>query len=151
MSTVNITDPNETYTLSQFIALKDMDSVTYSKYAVFEQSLTEPDMIYAIDNVIYTYMDELKSLKKCVVVSEEEKMKYAYKPKLLAFDIYGSVETYFVILAMNGMCNLKEFTLEQNRFYALTPSDMVNMMNSIYNAERDYLSKNRNNVGISQS
>ena len=36
MSAVNITDPNETYTISQFIALKDMDSVTYSKYAVFE-------------------------------------------------------------------------------------------------------------------
>lgn len=151
MSAVNITDPNETYTISQFIALKDMDSVTYSKYAVFEQSLTEPDMVYAIDNIIYTYMDELKALKKCVVVSSEEKMKYAYKPKLLAFDLYGSVETYFVILALNGMCNLKEFTLEQNRFYALTPSDMVNIMNSIYNADRDYLSKNRNNLGISQS
>lgn len=151
MSVVNITDPNETYTISQFIALKDMDSVTYSKYAVFEQSLTEPDMVYAIDNIIYTYMDELKALKKCVVVSPEEKMKYAYKPKLLAFDLYGSVETYFVILALNGMCNLKEFTLEQNRFYALTPSDMVNIMNSIYNADRDYLSKNRNNLGISQS
>ena len=91
MSAVNITDPNETYTISQFIALKDMDSVTYSKYAVFEQSLTEPDMVYAIDNIIYTYMDELKALKKCVVVSSEEKMKYAYKPKLLAFELYGSV------------------------------------------------------------
>lgn len=151
MASVNITDPTETYTLSQFIALKDMDSMTYSKYAVFEQSLTEPSMVYAIDNVIYTYMDELKDLRKLVRISENERIKYAYKPKLLAYDIYGSTETYFVILAVNGMCNLKEFDLSNYLFYALTPQDMVTTMNSIYNAERDYLSKNRKNLSISES
>lgn len=151
MASVNITDPTETYTLSQFIALKDMDSMTYSKYSIFEQSLTEPSMVYAIDNVIYTYMDELKEQRKLVKISENERIKYAYKPKLLAYDIYGSTETYFVILAVNGMCNLKEFDLSNRLFYALTPQDMVSTMNSIYNAERDYISKNRKNLSISES
>lgn len=152
MSVFNqISEPQETYTLDQFISLKDSDKITYPKYSIMERSLTNPELVYSIDNVIYGYMDELKRYRKIVTVGMNDKIKYQYKPKLLSYDIYGSTEAYFIILAMNGMCNLKEFTLEENRFFALTPSHLAMFMNDIYNAERRHIVLNRTNLGIYES
>ena len=40
MSVFNqISEPQETYTLDQFISLKDSDKVTYPKYSIMERSL----------------------------------------------------------------------------------------------------------------
>ena len=143
--------PQETYTLSQFINAKESDTLTYSKLSILQRSLTHPEMVYAIDNVLYTYMDEIKSFRKRVKLTLHEKTKYMYKPKLLSYDIYGSTELYFVLLAMNGQCNLKEFDLVDKRFYALTPVDMTAIINSIMIAEDEHIKINRNNLNIYNS
>lgn len=151
MASGTISEPQETYTLSQFISLRDADKIVYQRYAVMERSITYPTMVYAIDNVVYDYLDEMNKRKKTVRVTLDEKMKYQYKPKLLAYDIYGSTESYFMILALNGMCNLKEFSLEDRKFYALTPVDLSTFMSSIYNAESKFLQMNRVNLEIYES
>ena len=148
MAHYSTNDPHKTYRLSDFINRKDSDKITYSRYSIFNQSITNKNLIYSIDNIIYTYMDEIESMRHRVYVTLNEKIKYQYKPKLLAFDIYGSVETYFIILAMNGMCNHKEFDLESQEFWALAPNDMVNIMNSIYLGETKYINANREHLGI---
>lgn len=151
MASGTISEPQETYTLAQFISLRDADKIVYQRYAVMERSITYPTMVYAIDNVVYDYLDEMNKRKKTVKVTLDEKMKYQYKPKLLAYDIYGSTESYFMILALNGMCNLKEFSLEDRKFYALTPADLSTFMSSIYNAESKFLQMNRVNLEIYES
>lgn len=146
-----ISTPQETFTINQFIDLKDADMITYQKYSVLERSKTNSSLVYAIDNIIYTYMDEMEARRKIVSVTMEDKVKYIYKPKLLSYDIYGSVETYFILLAMNGMCNAKEFNLADDYFYALTPQDLSYFMNNIYNAETEHLILNRTNLQIYES
>lgn len=145
------TNVEETYTLSQFISMKDNDEMTYRNFSILQRSITDPTMIYSIDNVIYDYLEEMKLYRKLVTVSDREKIKYKYKPKLLAYDIYGSTETYFILLAMNGMCNIKEFDLLDNTFWALSPVDMVTFLNTISKAESNYITLNRSNLGISES
>lgn len=141
----------ETYTLSQFISMKDNDEITYRNFSILQKSITDPSMIYSIDNVIYDYLEEMKLYRKLVTVSDQEKIKYKYKPKLLAYDIYGSTEAYFILLAMNGMCNIKEFDLLDNTFWALSPTDMVTFLNTISKAESEYITLNRSNLGILES
>lgn len=143
--------PESTYTLSQFIALKDSDQITYRNFSILERSLSDPNIVYSINNVIYDYMDELKSYCKLVSVSDLDKIKYKYKPKLLSYEIYGSTEAYFMILAMNGMCNVKEFDLKDNIFKALSPSDMIRLINTIHKAESEHLKINRNRLNILES
>lgn len=145
------TDPTTTYTLKQFVALKESDKMTYPNYSIMERSLTNPKLVYSINNLIYDYMTEINQLRKTVKVSIEEKIKYQYRPKLLSYDIYGTTELYFMILAMNGMCNLKEFELMDLQFYALTPVDLSNMLNEIYNAETNHININRTNLEIYNS
>lgn len=151
MASTTISEPQETYTLNQFISLRDSDKITYVKYSVLERSISYPELVYAIDNVIYHYMDIVDKLKKTVVVDQDQKIKYQYRPKLLAYDIYGSIETYFVILACNGMCNMKSFSLDDMKFYALTPGDLSSIMSSIYSSELKYLNLNRANLEIYDS
>lgn len=145
---VGITNPNETYTVNQFISLKDSDSITYQKYSVLNRSLTNDKIVYSIDNVIYNYMDEIMEKKKICTFTKEEQLKYMYKPKLLAYDIYNSSESYFIILAMNGMCNAKEFDLAEMKLNLLMPSDMASFMSQIANVEKEYMDLNRSNEGV---
>lgn len=151
MASTTISEPQETYTLNQFISLRDSDKMMYVKYSILSRSIDHPEMVYAIENVVYNYMDIINSRKKTVIVDQEQKIKYQYKPKLLAYDVYGSTESYFMILACNGICNLKEFTLEEFKFYALTPSDLAAIMSSILNAETTYITMNRSNLEIYES
>lgn len=150
-STTAISEPQLTYTLNQFIALKDVDRIVYRRYSIMQRSLTNEEMIYCIDNVIYTYLDEMKSKRKLVSVTESERIKYAYKPKLLSYDVYGTTELFFILLAMNGMCNLKQFDLSERTFFALTPQDCSTFVNDIYNAESAYIQLNRTNIEVYES
>ena len=145
---VGITNPNETYTVNQFISLKDSDSIAYQKYSVLNRSLNNDKLVYSIDNVIYGYMDEIMAKKKICTFTKEEQLKYMYKPKLLAYDIYNSSESYFIILAMNGMCNAKEFDLAEMKLNLLMPSDMASFMSQIANVEKEYMDLNRSNQGV---
>ena len=145
---IGITNPNETYTINQFIALKDSDSITYQKYSVLNRSITNSKIVYSIDNLIYNYMDEIMAKKKVCTFTKEEQLKYMYKPKLLAYDIYNSSETYFIILAMNGMCNAKEFDIAEMKLNLLMPSDMANLMSQIANAEQEFIQLNRSNESV---
>lgn len=150
-SATDISEPQLTYTLNQFIALKDVDRIVYRRYSIMQRSLTNEELLYCIDNVIHTYMDEMKKKRKIVSVTESERIKYAYKPKLLAYDVYGSTELFFILLALNGMCNMKQFDLVERKFFALTPQDCAQFMSDIYNAEGDYLKLNRTSLGVYES
>lgn len=150
-SATDISEPQLTYTLNQFIALKDVDRIVYRRYSIMQRSLTNEELLYCIDNVIHTYMDEMKKKRKIVSVTESERIKYAYKPKLLAYDVYGSTELFFILLALNGMCNMKQFDLIERKFFALTPQDCAQFMSDIYNAEGDYLKLNRTSLGVYES
>lgn len=150
-SNTTMDEPQETYTLNQFIEMKDIDKLVYRRYSIMQRSLTNEELVYCIDNVIYTYMEEMNARRKIVSVTETERIKYAYKPKLLAYYIYGSTELFFLLLALNGMCNLKQFDLSERRFFALTPQDASTYMSNIYNAESEYIRLNRSNLGIYES
>lgn len=150
-SAVSISEPQLTYTLNQFISLKDVDRIVYRRYSIMQRSLTNEDLIYCIDNVIYIYLDEMKEKRKIVTVTESERIKYEYKPKLLAYDIYNSTELFFILLALNGMCNFKQFDLAERQFFALTPQDCAQFMSDIYNAELDYLNLNRASIEVYES
>ena len=144
----NLNSATTTYTVSQFISLKNSDSITYKNYSILQQSLKDSSIYYSIDNVIYEYMDEINTYKKLVGLSDMEVVKYKYKPKLFAYDLYGATETYFVIMALNGICNVKEFELLDHTVWALAPNDMYTIMNLIGRAEKTRIDMNRSNLGL---
>lgn len=47
-----------------------------------------------------------------VTFTEENARRYMYKPKLLAFALYGNIELYALILRLNHMKSISDFSME---------------------------------------
>ena len=137
-------DPACTYRLSDFINLKDNDEFTYDKYALYMQSYNGEHIIYSSDNSIYTYLDEMKDRSVIYTFSDEEFRKYQYRPKLLAYDLDGSTELYFIILALNDTCNIKDFNKRKVRL--MFRQDLSDILSQIFNAESNRLYLNRQTI-----
>ena len=137
----------ETYTVEDFIELgKNIDDIQYSKFAILSKASSDVEnpLIYAEHNVIYDYEDELKRLCQNVEMTDSELNKYKFKPKLLSYDLYGSTELYFVILFINNIYNIKDFNRKNIKL--IKKADMISILESIYNAEENYISSNRSNI-----
>lgn len=143
-----IKDPTKTYTLNQFIDLQVRDDITYQNFSILNASETEPNIYYSIDNIIHKYIPDIKDSIQTVRIDEEDRLKYMYKPKLLTYDIYGATEMFFVLMAINGIHNIKDFSLSDYTFKALHKSDMFTFVSRVYNAEEDYLLLNRRNLNL---
>ena len=110
------------------------------------QSIVDKTTIYSSDNVLYTYLEDIKSFAIDYTFTEEEYQKYKYRPKLLAYDIYGSTELYFVILAINDTCNIKDF--KKRKIRLLYKSDLSDLLNRIMETETNRLSLNRKAIEL---
>lgn len=126
-------DPNKTSTIEEFISFKNDDTFSYHNMSFRDKY---GNISYPIKNIIDDYKDELMELVlDDVILSETEYLKYRYKPRLLANDIYDNPDLDFVILAINGICNMKEFDSKKIKLIKL--DDLNNFLTSIFNANKD--------------
>lgn len=131
MQTTNIT------TIEEFVNFDKHDTITYFNMSLLEQLSNETWI--TIMNVINDYMEEIKNVAVKVTLSWEEQRKYLYKPKLLSYDVYGSTELFFVILLINDMADVKEFS--NPSFKMLKKDHMNRLLSYIYNAEKNTIDK----------
>ena len=128
----------QTYTLEQFILMKSTDDMTYNNFSIYDYI----DGQKVLDrNIVDDYLEELVKLSSIVELNTEEYKKYKYSPDLLAYDIYGSTQLDFVILAANDMIDPKDFNLKKLKLP--TVSAMKVFLNEVYSANSNWISKNR--------
>lgn len=126
------TNPKDTSTISEFIAAGTNVTITYDKLSFKEKF---GNIEYPMFNVLNDYLDELKLGAKTITLTDKEFIRYCYRPKLLANDIYQNSELDFVILALNNICNVKEF--DNKKIKLLSPDDMNEFVQSVFNAEKE--------------
>lgn len=124
--------PETTYTVEQFIDAGAAVTLTYQNLS-FAENINDT-LVAPIFNVIDDYLPELKTLCMTIEFTDEEFLKYAYKPKLLAYDIYKNTELFFVIMALNGICDIREFN--KKKIKMLTVNQMNELLTFIYNANK---------------
>ena len=146
--TMNLSSSNvsKSYTIKQFISFQSSDPVTYSALSLWVKSISDENIIYSYDNILYDYLDELKMISYNIEMTNEEFRKYKYKPKLLAYDIYGATELYFIILAINGIKYIDVKAFDKRKLRLPKANDLANIVTAIYNAETTYLNANRNSL-----
>lgn len=125
-----------TSTLEQFIEAGSAVTISYANLSMLDET---GDIKIPIYNVVSDYLFELLGKSTTVVLNDQEFWKYKYKPKLLAIDIYGNAELYFVILMLNNMCSVKEFDIK--RIKMLSKKDMSDLLGLIYSSEMDFLAQ----------
>lgn len=130
----NQTVADTTYTIEEFIASKDSDEITNDKFAIakYMHGIELP-----ITNLLYDYEDELNSLAVKVKLSDLEMIKYKYKPFLFAYDVYGSVETEFLVFMMNNIIDPKDFDF--NPIKVVPKSKLISLLGRISSINENYL------------
>lgn len=133
----------DTYTIESLISAGKGIIISYSNFAILENI---GGIYLPTNNVLYTYLEDIKKMAVTVTLSPMELHRYKYKPKLLSYDVYGVTDLYFVIMALNGIIDVKDF--EKDKIKMLKTEDMNQLMSIIYNAEKKYIDKNRDDLGI---
>ena len=139
------TKPKYTKTLEDFVNSGETTTITYHSLSLIEKV---DNIEFPVFNVIDDYIDELISISKPVSMTDIEKYKYKYRPRLLCEELYGNGELYFIILLINGICDIQDFTLASD--ILLPPKDsLIECLNKIYKAEKkqidEYNDKEREN------
>lgn len=130
-----------TVSVQDFIALRPSDEITYYNYSILEY-LNGFDMF--ITNLLYDYQDEFDDIAVTISFNRVERAKYRYKPYLLAYDLYGSAETKFIIMMMNGIIDPKEFDFDKVK--VINYSDLITILNRMQAVNEDYLNNNRSKL-----
>lgn len=125
--------------LDSFIQSKPTSFIDYQSESFVEERgwIQLPiQNIFTVD-----YFPELLALSKRVVLSADEIVKYRYKPKLLSYDIYNTTELYYLILRLNNLYNIKDFTIAKG-YLNLVPSETLAEALTIINRnEKQNISK----------
>lgn len=130
-----------TTSVQDFIALRNSDDITYYNYSILEYH-NGFDMF--ITNLLYDYQDELDEITQVVELTPLERAKYRYKPYLFAFDLYGSTESKFIIMMLNGIIDPKEFDFDKVK--VLRYSDLITILNRMDAVNEDYINTNRSKL-----
>lgn len=131
-------NPATTYTLQDFIDMRNIDDMTYYNFSILE---VINGVQHLNHNLIEDYLPHLLNTCETVSLSDTEYRKYKYRPDLLAYDLYGSVQLDFILLLLNDMIDPKEFDIKTIKLpYA---SILNTFLNDIYSKESDYIHQNR--------
>lgn len=141
MAYLNIGNPEYTSTIEQFISYKNDDTISYDLLSFKDKY---DNIIYPVMNIIDDYIEELTNLSIKVTLSDSEYLKYRYKPKLLARYIYGNAELDFLILRINGICNMKEFNSKVINL--ISRDDLDLFLKSVYNSNKEAIDIYNSNI-----
>lgn len=124
---------SRTSTITELIRVGKTKNLTYYKTSLIEKV---EHIECATKNILLDYIDELLSVAVTVTLSDNEYHKYTFRPKLLAYDIYGDTDLYFLIMIINNINNEKDFDM---RTLKIIPPTSMEIVDSIYNTENKFL------------
>ena len=127
--------PQNTTTIEEFVKSGESISISYQQLS-FLYKLNNGTSLSML-NVVSDYIDELCNACVNVSLTQEQQFKYFYKPKLLCSDIYGNPELYYIILLINGITDVKEFSKPVIKM--LRKDHMSEIISMIYNANKNYI------------
>lgn len=88
-----------------------------------KQYKTTSNKIYLYENLLMTkYYPKIKASCKKQRLSNEDKIRYKYRPEMLSSDIYGTTSLWYLLLFVNSC---EDFTEFDNMDYILIPDISV--------------------------
>lgn len=128
-----ISEVGDTHTLQEFIALSGSLPTRFDhrSFCMIEK---RDGVDYTIHNVIDDYLPELKERSMVITLSPQERDKYLYNPKLLSYRVYGTTMWYHIILRVNNLCNIHEFTIPTRKLRLVPVKDLKEALGQIYSS-----------------
>lgn len=89
------------------------------------------------------YYDILLDHAVTVVLTEEEYLKYRFKPKLLSKDLYGTYDLHFMLLRLNHIYTIAQFDFQELKVFK---NNIVQLLNEIMILESENYTDNELDV-----
>lgn len=134
-------DPATTYNIDDFLKMQDLDTATYYNLSILEPYNGVEHLYW---NLIDDYIENLEVVK--VKLEDNQFTKYKYHPDLLAYDVYGSAQLDFVILAANDMIDPKDFN--RKNLYLPFATTMSKFLDEVSSSNTALLKHNRLDNGL---
>lgn len=108
----------------------------------YKKVMTMPDNTKIVINflsVLDKYYDILLDQSVNVILSDDEYARYKYKPKLLCYEVYNNMDLTPLILRINNMLSVTEFTKKEIRMFK---TDITSFINEILILEDTNINNN---------
>lgn len=140
-----------------------MKNIDTTKYNRIEDNINNgKENSYILENIsLYSKVDNIKIptsnlfyekyrgliLNNCVKVKipENALKKYRYRPKLLSYELYGTVDLWYLLLWINNMYTTTQFN--QQSIYIFNPKN-ISVLIRIIESEKNIINDNKQNTPI---
>lgn len=129
------------HTLEDWITAFRNDVNTISSFALqIAKSDGNSATFFSDETVLSKYTVELSEYIETVELSQREQDYYRYNPRLLAYDLYGIPEFWYLILFANELHSALDFYPKRVKFYN---AGVVNILNTIRMLEQERMDDNQ--------
>ena len=136
------TNPANTYTIGDFILSGKNVDISFYNSSILEVLSNNTEV--TIHNVFNDYKEELIAGSVDIVLTDKEYNTYKYNPRSLSYTLYGYTDLYFIIMMLNDIISVKDFT--KRKIKVLSPNNLE-LLGSIINAEKVLIKYNRDEIG----
>lgn len=130
------------YTIQDFIQEYEDETLSFNTLQ-FKEIIKKNDsskMILASDTILLKYNEELRNATDLLTLSDAEVNKFAYNPKFLSYELYGTTELWFLLLHANEMHYASQFSINPVRVYN---ASIVGIIDRILSLEKNFIDINR--------
>lgn len=132
------TQSNAITTVEDFIQEYDVETIrmdTVFLRQVFWEKGMEHKLVVAESALIDKYLEEIEQHKTAITLSTTEYYKYRYNPKLMAYDVYGTTELWFLLMAANELYSTIDFDLRVVKAYR---TDILQKIDRMLSLEHEF-------------
>lgn len=136
-------------TITQQASEDAQNHLTNASLSFQEVLRIKPELALKINqHSVYTdYIKFIKNEAVRVTFSSLAVKKYAFKPKLLAFELYGNIELYSLILRLNHMYSVSDFTEDRLGQGLIIPiTSVTNVLDEVLIKEKKAINRNLSEV-----
>lgn len=140
------TQSNAITTVEDFIQEYDVETIrmdTVFLRQVFWEKGMEHKLVVAESALIDKYLEEIEQHKTVITLSTTEYYKYRYNPKLMAYDVYGTTELWFLLMAANELYSVIDFDLRVVKAYR---TDILQKIDRMLSLEHEFKTINDDEV-----
>lgn len=139
----NIMNAGKDSTIKTFISSYSVDTMTFRK--MYMQEVMEfnsgKKIIVNSESLLDRYVNELGDYKMALSMSDEEKRKYRFNPKMLSFDLYGTTELWNLLLHANEFFSVAEFETMEDDLYVYA-GNILSFISKVIDLEKNYVDYN---------
>jgi hypothetical protein len=133
------------YLIDDFIKSYKEESLSFPTLHLKEvnNKLDNSKIVLLSDSIMDKYTDILDDYVITKTLTDTEFNKYQCNPKLLSYDLYGTVELWFLLLNVNQITSSTQFRINPIKIYT---REILRIVQSVLNLEKPITDVNEEEI-----